>query len=148
MNTKSVQQSLWPVQLCLASYAHLHWLCRIQPSTCTSQQPPPHPEQTPFFSSSFKVIFVCAKDVKGPQKIGWVHSSSTFWPRHSPFWASSIQGQKWRTPTHEQASHYLLQPSCIQSVSPQLVLCVPSDVQPRLTSVHKEYLRLMFKVQL
>ena len=53
-----------------------------------------------------------------------------------------------RTPTREQASHYHLQPSCIQSVSPQLVLSVPSDVQPCLTSVHKEYLRLMFKLQL
>ena len=53
-----------------------------------------------------------------------------------------------RTPTREQASHYHLQPSSIQSVSPQLVLSVPSDVQPRLTSVHKEYLRLMFKLQL
>jgi len=53
-----------------------------------------------------------------------------------------------RTPTRKQASDYHLQPSCIQSVSPQLVLSVPSDVQPRLTSVHKEYLRLMFKLQL
>ena len=54
------------------------------------------------------------------------------------------------TPAREQAVHYHLKPSCIQVVAPNFVLSnvlIPADVRPLLTSVHKEYLRLMFSVQ-
>ena len=52
-----------------------------------------------------------------------------------------------RTPTRDQAAHYHLQRSCIQTVSPSFVLTVPSDVLPLLTATHKEYLRLIFNLQ-
>ena len=54
------------------------------------------------------------------------------------------------TPAREQAVHYHLKPSRIQVVAPNFVLSnvlIPADVRPLLTSVHKEYLRLMFSVQ-
>lgn len=55
------------------------------------------------------------------------------------------------TPLREQAVHYHLKPCCIRVVAPDFVssnVSIPADVQPLLTPVHKEYLRLMFSLQL
>ena len=52
--------------------------------------------------------------------------------------------------TCEQAVHYHLKPCCIGVVAPDFVpsnVTIPADVQPLLTPVHKEYLRLMFSMQ-
>lgn len=54
------------------------------------------------------------------------------------------------TPLREQAVHYHLKPCCIRVVAPDFVpsnVTIPADVQPLLTPVHKEYLRLMFSMQ-
>lgn len=56
-----------------------------------------------------------------------------------------------RTPSKEQASHYHLNLSCIKTVASNFVpssLCVPPDMLPRLTEVHKEYLRIVFHLSL
>ena len=49
----------------------------------------------------------------------------------------------------EQPAHYHLNLACIRAVAPQfvpssLVTCIPSDVRPKLTQTHQEYLRLVF----
>ena len=52
-----------------------------------------------------------------------------------------------RTPSKEQACHYHLNLTCIRAVASDFIpssLCVPPDILPRLTNVHKEYLRLVF----
>ena len=54
---------------------------------------------------------------------------------------------EWRTPSQEQAAHYHLRLACVQAVTPEFTLNIPSDVLPNLTIVHKEYLRMVFKVQ-
>lgn len=54
------------------------------------------------------------------------------------------------TPVREQAAHYHLKVGCIRCASPQFVptgLTIPLDVSPLLTATHKEYLRLMFGLQ-
>ena len=52
-----------------------------------------------------------------------------------------------RTPSKEQACYYHLNLACIKAVASDFVpssLCVPPDVLPKLMTVHKEYLRLVF----
>ena len=52
-----------------------------------------------------------------------------------------------RTPSKEQAYHYHLNLTCIRAVASDFIpssLRVPPDILPRLTNVHKEYLRLVF----
>ena len=54
------------------------------------------------------------------------------------------------TPLREQAVHYHLKPCCIQVVASDFDssnVSIPADVQPLLTPVHKEYLRLIFSMQ-
>lgn len=54
-----------------------------------------------------------------------------------------------RTPSKEQACHYHLNLTCIRAVASEFIpssLRVPPDVLPRLTNVHKEYLRLVFNL--
>ena len=51
------------------------------------------------------------------------------------------------TPHKEQPAHYHLNLACIQAVAPQFVpssLVVPSDIRPKLTQTHLEYLKLVF----
>ena len=51
------------------------------------------------------------------------------------------------TPRKEQPAHYHLNLACIRAVAPQFVpssLVIPSDVRPKLTQTHQEYLRLVF----
>ena len=53
------------------------------------------------------------------------------------------------TPRSEQAAHYHLNLQCIKAVEPGFVpqsLTIPPDVLPRLTAVHKEFLRLVFQI--
>ena len=51
------------------------------------------------------------------------------------------------TPVREQAVHYHVKPACILVVEPQFVPAIPADIQALLTSIHKEYLCLVFFVQ-
>ena len=56
-----------------------------------------------------------------------------------------------RTPSKEQACHYHLNLTCIRAVAADFIpssLCVPPDILPRLTAVHKEYLWLIFHLSL
>ena len=53
------------------------------------------------------------------------------------------------SPRTEQVVHYHLNFSCVKAVEPTFVpqsLKVPADISPKLTSVHKEYLRLVFQL--
>lgn len=55
------------------------------------------------------------------------------------------------TPQNEQTCHYHLRLDCIGAVEPTFVaqaLKIPADILPSLTIVHKEYLKLVFKLVL
>ena len=56
-----------------------------------------------------------------------------------------------RTPRKEQAAHYHINLCCIQAVCPNFApstLSIPPDLVPKLGTVHKEYLRLIFGLSL
>ena len=55
------------------------------------------------------------------------------------------------TPRQEQTCHYHLRLDCVKAVEPTFVplaLQVPGDVLPSLTFIHREYLRLLFGLEL
>ena len=54
-----------------------------------------------------------------------------------------------RTPQREQPSHYHLQVSCVKIVAPSFIPAnveISDEIRSVLTTVHKEYLRLMFDI--
>ena len=54
-----------------------------------------------------------------------------------------------RTPNREQPSHYHFNLLCIRAASPSFVpssIFIAPDVIPKLSAVHKEYLRFVFHV--
>ena len=55
------------------------------------------------------------------------------------------------TPRSEQAVHYHLNIQCVRAVEPTLnfvpqSLKIPPDILPKLTAIHREYLRLVYQV--
>ena len=53
------------------------------------------------------------------------------------------------SPRTEQVVHYHMNFGCVKAVEPSFVpqsLKIPADISPKLTSVHKEYLRLVFQL--